>query len=569
MSVAPVGPLPAASTAPEEPILRVLVDDCPSRLVWLTDLNLRITAVRGGALATAGCERSSFLGESLIEILGCHDNPDRIVIAHMHALTGEQVSLEVDWNKRSYSLALAPLRDVNGAICGAVGSANDVTELRRAYRAAAWNAMHDSLTALPNRSHFRDTLNRSIVEARRGEETLALILMDLDDFTSVNDAWGQQMGDEVLRQVATLLRSAGGEEVFVARTDGDEFAILIAGVDSAQVEQSVERLSSLFLRPFEAEGQEVWLTASFGGALHPTGASNAQDLIRAASVALRRSKDLGGNQYHHCSPSLIVPAKDRLTISNELRGAIERRELSLHYQPQIRLADGALVAMEALLRWNRGGEIVSAAQFIHLAEESHLIVPIGTWVIDEACRQYTTWASRGIAPQRIAVNVGAKHFHHPRLVEGVRQTLDRYGLLGSILEIEITETAAMQDLNATLRVIEELRAMGAEVAIDDFGTGHSSLSYLREFPITALKIDRSFVSDLPGSGAAGALVNAIMSTGKAFGLRIVAEGVETHAQLSWLRDAGCDEGQGFLFAKPVDAEEASTYLRHAGRPSVA
>ncbi|MBK5260181.1 MAG: EAL domain-containing protein [Thermoanaerobaculia bacterium] len=549
-------------------MIRALVDDSSASMVWMTDLDLRILAARGGALRVAGLDTAPLVGKTLPDLLACEQAPDRVVIAHMHALMGETVAVEVDWQERSYAMQVVPFRNEEGRISGVVGTALDVTEHHRSLRNAEWYRRHDPLTSLPNRQNLRETLNRAIAEAKRSCDTFALALMDVDDFSRVNDAWGQSVGDEVLRQVAARIHSAVGD-VKIARTDGDEFAILIPEADSETARRVTAQLTAALRQPFIADGRQISLTASFGAALFPADGDNAHYIMRGASVALRRSKEMGGNQYHRCSASLIVPARERLVLSEELRGAIERDELSLHYQPQIRLEDGALVAMEALLRWNHGGEIVPAAHFIRIAEESHLIVPIGTWVLDEACRQYAEWMQRDIAPQRVAVNIGARHFHHPQLVNTVRETLERYGLAGTMLEIEITETAAMQDLDITMAVIDELRQLGVGIAIDDFGTGHSSLSYLKRFAITALKVDRSFVSDLNDSDSAAALVEAIMATARALGLRVVAEGVENTRQADWLREAGCDEAQGFLFAKPVDSTKASEYLQHAGRPTIA
>jgi EAL domain-containing protein (putative c-di-GMP-specific phosphodiesterase class I) len=282
--------------------------------------------------------------------------------------------------------------------------------------------------------------------------------------------------------------------------------------------------------------------------------------MRAAGAANRRARQLGGNQIQVASPDLTLAAAERLRLETHLRAALHRGELSLAYQPQVRFRDRALLGVEALLRWRYQGEVLTAASFIHAVENSPVIIDIGEWVIDEACRQMRAWRDAGVAPPRLALNVGARHFQHPAFLACVRRAMERHGVEGSALEIEITETTAMHNGEASARLIDELRELGVEITIDDFGTGYSSLAYLKRFAITGLKIDRSFVHDLP-SRSAGAIVNAILATAHALGLRVVAEGVEDPDQAGYLEAAGCEEGQGYWFGRPLSAEAVIDYLQ--------
>ncbi|HEX6159407.1 MAG TPA: EAL domain-containing protein, partial [Thermoanaerobaculia bacterium] len=293
----------------------------------------------------------------------------------------------------------------------------------------------------------------------------------------------------------------------------------------------------------------------------------ADFLLRAAAAALRRAKELGGNQRQHSSSALTLAEFERLHVEQRIRRAIREGELSLVYQPQVRLTDGALIGLEALLRWTRDGRTIPAGAFIRAIERSAVIIDLGEWVIGETCRQIVAWREEGLVVPRIAVNIGARHFQHPRLVETIHTLLAKYGVDGSALELEITETTAMHDAEATAHTIDTLRGLGLEITIDDFGTGYSSLAYLKRFAITCLKIDRAFVADLPSSRSAIAIVNAIVATAHALDLRVVAEGVETAQQAEFLNASHCDQGQGYLFAAPITAKDIPAYLQEKKEPA--
>ena len=526
---------------PETQLAAALLERAAS-LAWSTDTQLRLTAARGAALRQPGIDVEQVVG--------------RTAAAHHRALRGETIELDLEIAERLYEVHLAPLRVPGGPIAGCVGIARDATAVRRAERTVAWQASHDALTRLPNRTYFREELTQSIRDVRRHGEPLALLIVDVDAMHCVNDAAGEEAGDALLVLFAARLASATAES-FVARIGGDAFAVLTSASPVATAEAIGAAVASA---PFTAGATEVRVTASIGVAAFPQHGESADHLVRAAEAALRRAVDVGGNRHQLASADLTIAAAERLGVEARLRRAIARGELSLAYQPQVRLPDGHLLGLEALLRWQRDGELLPAAAFIRAVEESAIIIDVGEWVIDEACRQLRAWSDAGIAPPRLALNIGARHFQHPGFLETVRRAIARHGIGRHTLEIEITETTAMSNADATARLIDDLRDLGVEITIDDFGTGYSSLAYLKRFAITGVKIHRSFVHDLPTSRSAGAIVNAILATAHALGLRVVAEGVEEPEQAGFLTAAGCDEAQGYWFGRPMTAEGIGEYL---------
>ena len=511
-------------------------------LVWSTDAELRVTAARGAALRTSGIDV-----EELVS---------RTAAAHHNALRGHAVDFDCELSDRVYEVHLAPSRDAAGAVCGCIGIARDVTARRRAEHTVIWQFSHDALTRLPNRTALRERIVAELRSARRGEGSLSLLLVDVDGMHRVNDAVGQEAGDAVLVAVAGRIVAATAG-AFASRTGGDSFAV-VTREDPARVAAAI---LDAMAGPFTAGAAEALITASIGVAEFPHHGASTDHLFRAAEAALRRAIDLGGNQVQVSSADLRVASAERFGIEMRLRRAIAQGDLSLAYQPQVRLGDGALLGLEALLRWQCDGELIPAAAFIRVVEESAVIIDVGEWVIEEACRQMRAWRDAGCAPARVALNIGARHFQHPRFLSTVRQAIERHGISPRMLEIEITETTAMHRSEAVMPLIDELRELGVEITIDDFGTGYSSLAYLKRFAITGVKIDRSFVHDLPSSRSAIAIVNAILAAAHALGLRVVAEGVEHPEQAGFLSAAGCDEAQGYWFGRPMSAAAIETYMR--------
>ncbi|HSY51673.1 MAG TPA: phosphodiesterase [Thermoanaerobaculia bacterium] len=432
------------------------------------------------------------------------------------------------------------------------------SEMLAAQRSLAGDS-YDPITGLPNRQQMLRSLAEAVVRARRQDEPLALLLVDVDAFRIVNAAAGQSAGDALLAAAAERLMACAGSHL-VARTGDNEFTILAAGEPPESIVEVVASVLAAFHEPFNIGERDLHVTASVGISDLARDGEGPDFLLRAAAAALHRAKELGGNQRQYSSSMLTLAEFERLHIEHRVRRAIASGEFSLVYQPQVRFRDGALVGFEALLRWNRDGQTIPASAFIRAIEHSPVIIDVGEWVIGETCRQIAEWRDMSVDVPRIAVNVGARHFQQPSLAEAMRRLLEKSGIEGSALELEITETAAMHDPTAAARTIDELRALGLEITIDDFGTGYSSLAYLTRFAITGLKIDRAFVADVPASRSATAIVNAILATARALDLRVVAEGVETSEQAEFLAASHCELGQGYLFAQPIPARDIPTYV---------
>jgi diguanylate cyclase (GGDEF)-like protein/PAS domain S-box-containing protein len=438
-------------------------------------------------------------------------------------------------------------------------------ERKQAESLIVYQAYHDALTDLPNRMLFHDRLTQALAQARRRGHGLAVLFMDLDQFKRVNDTLGHGAGDRLLQDVAGRLREAVRESDTVARVGGDEFTLLLphvgGGEDAAKVAQTV---LATIARPAEIDGNRLYVTTSIGISLYPDDGTEAEALLTSADIALYRAKELGGNGYQLCTPAMNAHSRARLTLEGDLRLALERRELRLLYQPQVAVASGEMVGVEALLRWRhpRRG-LIAPDEFIEVAEEARLIVPIGEWVLRTACAQARRWRRRGLAGLRVAVNLSARQFQSRDLLPTLESVLRETGLEAEGLDLEITESVAMQNVDLTVELLRALRAMGLRIAMDDFGTGHASLSYLQQFPLDALKIDRRFVGELAGGGGGCAIVTAIIDLAHGLGLQVIAEGVETAAQLAALRERRCDQCQGFLISPPLRASKVEPFW--AGR----
>ncbi len=399
----------------------------------------------------------------------------------------------------------------------------------------------------------------ALAQARRLKKPLAVMFLDLDRFKLVNDTLGHTLGDELLKMVAHRLKAVLREEDSIARMGGDEFTVLISDLKGADDALTIAtKLLDAVSEPMRVEGHDLYITTSIGVALFPDDGDSAEVLLQNADQAMYRAKELGRSVVQLCTAAMNDRAHDRLTIETALRGAIEHDELVLHYQPQIHIASGRVVGMEALLRWNRPGfGLVQPATFIPIAEETRLIVAMGEWVLRQACRQAKVWQQSRYPDLRMSVNLSARQFQHSELPRIIAAALEESGLAARDLEIEITETTAMQHSDRTVAMLVRLRDMGVRIAIDDFGTGHSSLNYLRNFPIDSIKIDTGFVRELDTSGSDRAIVSAVIGMAHGLHLRVTAEGVETETQLAFLRAHGCQEFQGFLFSPAKPPEELS------------
>ena len=431
--------------------------------------------------------------------------------------------------------------------------------LQEANRELSYLALHDQLTKLPNRILLEDRLAQAIQVGEREGALFTLMNMDMDGFKGINDAYGHQLGDRLLVEIAQRLSGTLRAQDTVARLSGDEF-MLLAGIEQAADAATIaDKLLSALRPPFRVESHELHVSASIGIAVYPDNGNRESDLFANASTAMLHAKELGRNTYCFFESSMNANVHDQLQLLQDLHAALARRELVLYYQPKVAARSGATIGVEALVRWRhpeRG--LIAPDQFIPLAERTGLIVPLGEWVLDEACRQMAQWLREGRNHWTMAVNLSALQFSHASLVGTVEQTLARHALPAHHLILEITESTAMRDVNASLRILEQLHRLGVKICIDDFGTGYSSLLYLKRLPADELKIDRGFVQDLGRDKDDEAIVRAIVALGQALGLTVVAEGVETREQQDYLAGLGCHLLQGYLLGRPVPAQDLQT-----------
>jgi len=472
------------------------------------------------------------------------------------------------WNRRKNGefyvewLSISAVYDHKGAVTHYVGIFSDVTVRKQAEERIVHLANYDALTDLPNRVLLMDRLNQLTKAAQRRKSKVAVVFIDLDRFKEVNDSLGHDAGDLLLQTLAKRLSGAVRDEDTVARLGGDEFVVVFQGLHEArEVTLLTQKLLSCLALPVTLNGYELAVTASLGISLYPDDATDGQAMIRNADAAMYQAKGAGRNAFHFYTSDLNDRALEILSMENALRRAIERQEFVLHYQPQINISSGAVVGAEALIRWNHPElGLVRPGKFISIAEERGLIVPIGSWVIEEATRQVGVWQDAGISIP-IAVNVSAVQFRQKDFLEQLANSVKKHGITPSRIELELTEGIIMRDAETTIKILEKLHDMGFQLSIDDFGTGFSSLNYLRRFPIDKIKIDQSFVSDVTQGESAKGIVTAVISLAKSLKLRVIAEGVQTKEQLEILRDLRCDEAQGFLFSPALVSGEFEKLVR--------
>lgn len=435
----------------------------------------------------------------------------------------------------------------------------DITERKLAEAKLTQLANFDQLTGLPNRSLLMDRLDHAVLQAERNHTHLAILFLDLDGFKAVNDAMGHAAGDQLLKQAGGRFRACLRKADTIARLGGDEFTVILEQVDDKEVaSEMVMKLLNTLRERFEINGREIFISASVGIAFFPDDAASIEDLLKNADAAMYRAKSEGRDGYSFFTEELNQQVQERLIMESSLRLATERKDFSLHYQPQINIATGQLVGVEALLRWQYDDLPVSPVRFVPLLEETGLILPMGVWLLDRACRDLRTWQEEVNSDLRMAVNLSVRQISQANLVQVIQQTLTRHDLAGADIELEITESV-LADESVDMSIFDHLRAMGLQLAIDDFGTGYSSLSRLKLLPVDNLKIDRSFVKDIGIDRNDDALTSAIIALAHRFDLRVTAEGVETSQQLDFLRAEGCDQVQGHLFAPPMEFSALRTW----------
>ncbi|MEQ9364677.1 MAG: EAL domain-containing protein, partial [Leptospirales bacterium] len=467
------------------------------------------------------------------------------------------------WNRRRGGevypewLSISVVRDDTTRISNYIGVFSDISKRKEFEERLSYMATHDTLTDLPNRFLFRETLQQSLKKARRNKAIIGVCYINLNRFKAVNEALGHSTGDEVLRQVGRRLRKIVRTEDMVARAGGDEFVLILEDLShSERALVAINRIMATLREPIRVEHLEVHIGASIGVSVYPHDTDDWQSLIRFAEAAMQQARERGRNNYQFFTPEINKRAVERIALENSLRRAIDREDLSVQYQPIVDADRGAVAGYEALLRWrhpDRGP--VSPTVFIPLAEEMGLIIPLGRFVLRAACFQLSELHSSGRTDQFMSVNLSAHQLHDPNLGPTIRQALQDSGIPPGSLHLEITETAAMQNTDAAIRLLGQLSALGIHISLDDFGTGYSSLGHLKRLPIDCIKIDRSFVMELPDSNESKAIVEAIHALARALKLRTIVEGVENREQLQYLRNLGLDRIQGYYFSKPLPAGE--------------
>jgi diguanylate cyclase (GGDEF)-like protein/PAS domain S-box-containing protein len=548
--------------------------------VICTDISGNITYLNLVAEKMTGWPLQEAAGRPMAEVFRILDATSRETIPNpMEMAVGENrtahlppncVLLRRDGSEIPIEDSVSPIHDREGQVTGAVIVFSDVSAARAMTLQMAHSAQHDFLTGLPNRMLFNDRVSQAIILAPRHAKKVAVLFLDLDGFKHINDSLGHAIGDKLLQSIASrLVHCVRGTDT-VSRQGGDEFVVLLSEVEHPEdAAITARRMLQTVAEPHSIDPHDLHVTVSIGLSVFPDDGQDAETLIKNADTAMYQAKENGRQSYQFFKPAMNVRAVERQSIEESLRRALEREEFALHYQPKVNLRTGEITGAEALIRWThptRGS--VSPAQFIPVAEDCGLIVPIGNWVLREACKQARAWLDAGLSLGTMAVNISAMEFRHENFLESVFAILGETGLDPKSLELELTESVLMKRAESAAAVLQTLKARGVQVAVDDFGTGYSSLSYLRKFPIDALKIDQSFVREITIVPDDTSIVTAIISMARSLKLRVVAEGVEKLEELEFLQAHQCEEAQGYYFSRPVLPEQFAKLLK-TGTPVAA
>jgi diguanylate cyclase (GGDEF)-like protein/PAS domain S-box-containing protein len=540
------------------------------------DVSGTVTFLNPVAEAMTGWPRVEAMGRPLAEVLQIIDedsrkpsrNPMEQAVQENKTIwmKSNRILIRRDGFEAAIEDSAAPIHDRGGNVTGAVMVFHDVSESRAMALQLSHLAEHDFLTGLPNRLLLNDRLTQAISLSKRHDGQLAVLFLDLDRFKNINDSLGHDVGDQLLRSVASRLASCVRRSDTVSRQGGDEFVVLLSELNEAQdAAITAAKILDAVTLPHGIGPHSVQISVSIGVSIYPEDGVTADVLTRNADAAMYEAKENGRNNFQFFKQVMNIRAVERQFFESGLRRALEKKEFLLHYQPIINLETGEVTGAEALIRWphpERG--LIPPAQFVPIAEDCGLILPIGRWVLREACKQARAWLDAGLRPIPISVNISALEFRAADFLEGVRTILRDTRLDAHLLELEITESVLMKHAESTANVLQALKAMGVQLAVDDFGTGYSSLSHLNRFPIDVLKIDQSLVRDICSSPDQATIVSAVISMGKSLKKRVIAEGIETKEQLECLRAWGCEEGQGYFFNRPMVATEFAKYFKGRG-----
>lgn len=532
--------------------------------VLCTDEDANITYLNPEAERMTGWPRADARGKPIEQVFQLINretdqplpNAVRLVIEKKKPLARQEnsVLLRPDGFRMPVEDSVAPILDNNKKLTGAVITFRDVTKTRALEQKMAHMAQHDYLTGLPNRMLFNDRLAQAVAYAKRRKSGLSVLFCDLDNFKHINDSLGHFIGDKLLQSVSQrLIRQVRASDT-VSRHGGDEFVILLLDDHSENAALTAEKILQALSQPYFIGEHELYVTTSIGISLYPDDGMDAESLIRSADTALYQAKSKGRDNYQFFKEEMNARAVERQSLEVDLRRAIKQEEFILHYQPKVNLITGEITGVEVLLRWDhptRG--LIFPGTFISIAEDCGLIVPLGKWVLENACMQARSWIDQGHLPMPVAINISALEFRNVHFAKHVQDVLVRTGLEPQYLELELTESVLMKDVQTSAAILHELKEIGVRIAIDDFGTGYSSLNYLNQFPIDVLKIDQSFVRDISSGNGNDIIVNAVINMGISLKQKVVAEGIETSEQLAFLSEHECHEGQGFLLSKPLPA----------------
>jgi diguanylate cyclase (GGDEF)-like protein/PAS domain S-box-containing protein len=535
-----------------------------------TDMNGLVEYMNAAAEQITGWSRDDARGRPISTVMPLINaktriplqNPLEVAMSSSVPLPKDTLILQRGGREIGIEDSTAPIRDTRGRTVGAVMVFHDATEAQILSTKMTHLAQHDVLTNLPNRFLLNDRISQGIIQARRNHFSIAVLFLDLDKFKHINDSLGHEMGDNLLQSVADRLRACVRASDTVSRLGGDEFVILLSEVNHVgDVALAAEKMNAALAAPHHIDGHELNISSSIGISVFPDDGDTPGVLLKNADTAMYQAKQHGRNNCQFFTAAMNVRAVERQVIESNLRRAQERDELVLFYQPKINLTTGSITGVEALLRWiHPTWGAMLPERFVGVAEESGLIVPIGRWVLREACLQSMRWKAEGLAPGAMAVNVSSLEFRHKDFLEGVRAVLDETGMEPGSLQLEITESVLMHDIDSSVKLFKQLKQMGIELAVDDFGTGYSSLSYLLQFPVDVLKIDQSFVKNVATTPNSGYIVSAVIGMGRSLNQLVIAEGIEEESQLEFLRQHDCEEGQGYLFSRPVSAKDCGAVL---------